>query len=410
MIREKNVMMEFTLRTLTPLWTGGVARGEMERIHEVGIIGGLRWWYEAIVRGLGGDVCDPTPGPDSNRCPRSNNSLCDVCQLFGATGRSRRFRLRIQEGRRIFAGNNIPLPSGHPPKKGRLGGWYLPAQAQVGSQLQLVITPLSTDGQVNLLTVPLALIHQRAALGAKVSNGQGTLFIEQNKVPISVDEALLNQLPSGTHASAGLPDLRDFFFAKLTFQEPTNNPNWWHSIKGIAEARREQLHSVNVHHPRDNRTNKQLCREARANLQTLVAGGLLPIAPAVRNWLRFQWFPSLFSSGRAPKPLEDDLFGRVSSQGNIGSKLEVSHAYRVAERQWEFRIWGWVPCELSDRDQFLIDLKASLNSAATWQWVMGGLSPVCTLADADWYALDCEDSDGLSYLKKLLGITPGGTR
>jgi len=47
-----------TLRTLTPLWTGGVD-GSMDRIHETGIIGSLRWRYEAIVQGLEGRACDP---------------------------------------------------------------------------------------------------------------------------------------------------------------------------------------------------------------------------------------------------------------------------------------------------------------------------------------------------------------
>lgn len=41
-----------TLKTLTPLWTGG-ADGRSDRLHTTGIIGSLRWWYEGIVRGLG---------------------------------------------------------------------------------------------------------------------------------------------------------------------------------------------------------------------------------------------------------------------------------------------------------------------------------------------------------------------
>ena len=45
--------MGIRLRTLTPLWTGGVETGKMDRIHETGIIGSLRWWYETLVRGLG---------------------------------------------------------------------------------------------------------------------------------------------------------------------------------------------------------------------------------------------------------------------------------------------------------------------------------------------------------------------
>ncbi|MCD6141803.1 type III-B CRISPR module RAMP protein Cmr1, partial [Candidatus Bipolaricaulota bacterium] len=45
--------MKVKIRTLTPLWTGG-ADGKVDRVHETGILGSLRWWYEAIVRGLGG--------------------------------------------------------------------------------------------------------------------------------------------------------------------------------------------------------------------------------------------------------------------------------------------------------------------------------------------------------------------
>ncbi|MCW5850781.1 MAG: type III-B CRISPR module RAMP protein Cmr1 [Anaerolineae bacterium] len=45
--------MEIQLRTLTPIWTGGV-EGTSDRLHESGLLGSLRWWYEAVVRGLGG--------------------------------------------------------------------------------------------------------------------------------------------------------------------------------------------------------------------------------------------------------------------------------------------------------------------------------------------------------------------
>lgn len=50
--------LTMTLTTLTPLWTGGVDE-RCDRIYESGILGSLRWWYEAIVRGLGGEACDP---------------------------------------------------------------------------------------------------------------------------------------------------------------------------------------------------------------------------------------------------------------------------------------------------------------------------------------------------------------
>lgn len=83
--------MEVRLRTLTPLWTGGVDQ-TCDRLHETGLIGSLRWWYEALVRGLGGYACDPT---SEDRCPDKDGKRCAACELFGCTGWARKFRLQV---------------------------------------------------------------------------------------------------------------------------------------------------------------------------------------------------------------------------------------------------------------------------------------------------------------------------
>jgi len=82
--------MEIKLRTLTPLWTGGVDQTP-DRLHETGLIGSLRWWYEALVRGFGGYACDPT---SEDRCPDNGGNRCVACELFGCTGWGRKFRLQ----------------------------------------------------------------------------------------------------------------------------------------------------------------------------------------------------------------------------------------------------------------------------------------------------------------------------
>lgn len=87
-------MKKIILKTLTPLWTGGV-NGRCDRLHETGIIGSLRWWCEVVVRGLGGGACDPT---SQDRCPAGEDTgkeerFCSVCALFGATGLKRAFRI-----------------------------------------------------------------------------------------------------------------------------------------------------------------------------------------------------------------------------------------------------------------------------------------------------------------------------
>ncbi len=87
----QNSPLKITLKTLTPLWTGGVD-GACDRLHETGLIGSLRWWYEALVRGLGGYACDPT---SEDRCPNKDGNHCVVCELFGCTGWARKFRLKV---------------------------------------------------------------------------------------------------------------------------------------------------------------------------------------------------------------------------------------------------------------------------------------------------------------------------
>ncbi|NTV47298.1 MAG: type III-B CRISPR module RAMP protein Cmr1, partial [Chlorobiales bacterium] len=127
--------LQVELKTLTPIWTGGVEAGKMDRIHETGIIGSLRWWYEAIVRGLGGKVCDTTADEASKRCifeqkkgesiQEAYACLCPVCQLFGATGWRRRFRLVVADDQThpIWSPEN-PINI-RPPD--RTNGWYLGA-------------------------------------------------------------------------------------------------------------------------------------------------------------------------------------------------------------------------------------------------------------------------------------------
>lgn len=105
------IYLELRIRTLTPLWTGDIDR-KCTKIKETGIIGSLRWWYEALVRGLGGYACDPT---SEERCELKQDKfkgsiksgktvqealdeqICPACQMFGSTGWRKKFRLEIDE-------------------------------------------------------------------------------------------------------------------------------------------------------------------------------------------------------------------------------------------------------------------------------------------------------------------------
>lgn len=158
--------MEFKLKTLTPIWTGGV-EGKCDRLHETGIIGSLRWWYEALVRGLGGYACDPTSERKDERCELNqekfhkaikdgkniqealNEQICPVCQLFGCTGWGRKFIFRIQ------------APDGKP----------IPGRLEKDTKFNLIFiekkkfTPL----EKLLLKKTIKLIVEYGALGAKIA-------------------------------------------------------------------------------------------------------------------------------------------------------------------------------------------------------------------------------------------------
>lgn len=133
--------MEIKLKTLTPLWTGG-AKGTCDRLHETGIIGSLRWWYEALVRGLGGHACDPTSDDPSRRCQFDTKAyerakqdgkplneavreglkeVCPVCHLLGCTGWKRRFELTVEER----PDQQIPFWLATLDKQGKFNHWWL---------------------------------------------------------------------------------------------------------------------------------------------------------------------------------------------------------------------------------------------------------------------------------------------
>jgi CRISPR-associated protein Cmr1 len=79
---------EYTFEALTDIWTGD-AKGKPDRTIATGLLGSIRWWFEVLVRGLGGSACDPT----RHQCEGDRH--CVVCELFGCTGWARKFRFEV---------------------------------------------------------------------------------------------------------------------------------------------------------------------------------------------------------------------------------------------------------------------------------------------------------------------------
>jgi CRISPR-associated protein Cmr1 len=269
--------MEVQLKTLTPLWTGGVD-GKVDRIHETGILGSLRWWYEALVRGLGGKACDSSKGECSFDAEKYRNSsasderqrlrdanLCDVCQVFGATGWRRRFRLSVTDRALSDASiqHTIEAARSHTDRKGkqRTPTWYfrdptqrkpLPNTPKEG-EFVIEIQSLFPEFPSNIIAGLVQFIADWAAIGARTQMGFGVVEPVNGRFDT---RPLYDRLvaASGNQKYPDLPSLQNIFLARIQLKNATDqdtfnlkydlrrlfaqNKDLRHFIMGTVRARR----------------------------------------------------------------------------------------------------------------------------------------------------------------------------
>jgi CRISPR-associated protein Cmr1 len=183
------VHMKITIQTLTPLWTGGVDQ-TTDRLHETGLLGSLRWWYEALARGLGGYACDPT---SEDRCPDKDGKHCAACELFGCTGWARKFRL-------IVGDHTIKIDR---------------KSIKSGQTIHLRFVPLRTiqEEERCLLALTVNLISEYGAFGGK------TIFKPSDET---------NRQNQFHHTDFGLVQIR---------QIQSDSQDAWHCTKGLDELK-----------------------------------------------------------------------------------------------------------------------------------------------------------------------------
>jgi CRISPR-associated protein Cmr1 len=340
----------------------------------------MRWWYEAIVRGLGGDACDPSQHEcifDAEKYRKSkaiderqrlrDAGLCDVCQVFGATGWRRRFRLEVvDKSKQLFQGNTALVPSGHirVMRSGkRAGGWYIgPGRITLkGSSLEdtFLEFPLIMPSFEKQIIPSLMIIERWGGLGAKNQLGCGVIKInecvknEWQPLQATAPHLIYNKIYKGN-----LPALNDFFFAKIRFKP--NNVNWWKDFLEIKMAFQGEVQGVKLVNP----ITEAIARE-------WLDVGAFPIAPIIRNWLHFNLYlkqppnsqnfllgtakqvcPTCYSNvrpdNRNPRNRWCGKCARSFPVRQIieraASKIKISSAYELPNYDcWEFRIWGWFP-------------------------------------------------------------------
>jgi len=378
--------MEFTLEMKTPLWTGGVD-GNMDRVHETGLLGSIRWWFEAIVRSLDGTACDPATS-DCNK-----DSHCDACHIFGCTGWSKRFRLEVVDEKQKTEEISIKIKD-HPQKNHN--GWYVKVGnigKIKGSIKVLRLDEFSSVEEIeNALASTMTIMANWSGFGAKnqIGMGVGELLelkddygnsivpTQQNLITYITKLKNENKSKEGIRKEVKhnqLPHLKDLFFLKVDFnndyrneiysryKQPPNpdNPNFILSAPYVRYHLRTML---------KDKSNDFI----KYNLLGVIGSRIHSNPQCLKKLVTYEWKCSSHNAeGVGEKLLKDHKKqhkhnNRVrcnieeqlqctackitlpASQKNSikeidkrSSKIKISNSYLLKNNHWQIRVWGWMP-------------------------------------------------------------------
>jgi CRISPR-associated protein Cmr1 len=307
--------MEVKIKTLTPLWTGGVETGKCDRIHETGILGSLRWWMEVLVRGVGGNACDPT----EQKCS-AKNGLCEVCKIFGAEGQKRRFRLEIQETQVTDASVQHPMKANraYTDSKGKqkTPTWYFQNSPKSGF-FAVQLQSLSPNFKPEVIRGLLQFIADWSALGARPQMGFGVIQIEESRIDTQpLYDWLINATGSNTYPE--LPSLQNIFMAKI--QPKASNSSFKEEDTFNLKYDLRQLF----------RTAEETIREEK-KIEPKSGAEVLILKKDKRN--------NSSAKGDKDKDLRHFIMGTVEDD-RMAAKIKVSRSYSDNKLM---RVWGWVP-------------------------------------------------------------------
>lgn len=314
----KKAIMTFSMESLTPLWTGN-AFNRTEEIKLSSILGTIRWWYRIVCRSLGLKVCghekkcelkrkqfleDVLNTGDIDKALK-NQGVCHECRLFGCNGWSGKIKLAIEDKGKTI--NSIKVQTRKKDNRYRnLGGRVIedrnPLKISIYSMKEL------KDIEVALLDLTIRLISEYAAFGGRTAQGNGVLKIVSASPEKKYNFKFIEKSDSIKWKT---PSLHNFFFMKIhiKFEE---------SISSIIRKAKFW--------PGYNSFNG-------SNTWTTIWEdyGVLPIAFHIRDKIR---------RIENDENLRHELFGKIK-KGGEGSKVFVSHGYRIDEKTVEVRIWGY---------------------------------------------------------------------
>ncbi len=269
--------MEFKLKALTPVWTGGV-KGKNDKLHVTGIKGSIRWWYEVLIRSLGCDACNPASKNGNEKCSFDTKSfqktknlreelkkICPACNMFGCTGWSGKFNLRIKD------------------EKGRIKTNQLDRKDQF--LIEFIEIKQFDPAEISLLKITLKLIVDYGAIGGKtifkpseidyknvLNYGEGRHYdygvIGRSKDANGID---ISKIPSGRIYYGDTKEMIDGYlqdFTNKTYSEDWPDlRNFWF-VKGLCIDR--ERHNIIVN--RDEKHPFKNYKTGTGSLQVWLGG------------------------------------------------------------------------------------------------------------------------------------------
>lgn len=383
---QQNSTLTFPVYSLTPIWTGDVGRTS-SAVRPTGLLGSMRVWYEGIVRGMGGTACDPTqhqgPGQactfDADAYEKAQKNgyrgaallaeagLCPACQMFGANGWQRRFRLApggftphpvyfvASPKMAQAAGNWLWRIFGTEERDGTTAGhradtFTFNVQSLWAENGRLEFTTLGADYEETRarLAYLLYLMARYGAIGAKTQNGFGQFMVG----------GLTPALVQRGHKLVA----RDVQASQPRGQPPNAfSLGSFFSIVYELDDRQVDRYKVSLYKIGDAPAEDQLYIPCAFDVRyKSVMGDIKTGAGAVgmRPTFRRIW-------GRSATNL---LLGETkprSEADRSGSRIHVSHIYRLdAKKPWRLKVWGYVPPGLVSDDakyRGLADVVATID-------------------------------------------------
>lgn len=347
--------LRFSIRTLTPIFTGDASMRQSPFLRESGLIGSLRFWMGALARGLGYDV---PPASEAREMTRASDAgeLDPVTRIFGCTGWRRSFSLKIEEPSPRMAyplahvdANNFGWDL-HP------GCWYAWDREIPIAIRQRPLPVLDYIRQCDLwMKMTWAFIDRLSGIGAHQAWGYGQIRLTE---PFDFSDLEISALGSGamTARDPKLPDLADFIFAEYQFNETT-------TLNLLPLATKPRFFRNAPFHP-------------GPRFPALFA----PIGLSLRYLLHFGK-PGIYTASL--NPWGTRFFGGTA-QNDPAGRFHGSFLFRVNNEgipdvngsHLRFRVWAWLPKgSFSNWCRSAIQLFDELRNPGLWTGVAGCAPP-----------------------------------